>query len=519
MTTINAALGNSTRFDNVTEKPHDSGIDQTSIAYDRMSARWELIDDLLGGSDTMRDRNQTWLSKEKGETSNEYAARLKRSFLRDFYADTLDKLVAKPFSKELQLKDGDKLPEMLSLIEKDADFDNTAVNEFARKLFYEALHRGIVHVLVEFPKVEDPENTSKAEERAAGAHPYWVIVPATQLIAWKFILGQNGRKILQSVRLRQTRIVDNGLYGEKNEEVIRVYTRGEGEAKATFEVYIRNASGVWELSRDEFGFLATTEIPFYTLQLNDHGAMESRPILWSLAEINLEHWQSNSDQKNLLHIARVPILFRKGWDEDTVKDPLEIGAQRAVTTTSPDADMRFVEHSGKALGAGDKDLENLQEHAELLGMQPLVRKANASLATSLAIGDSKEESELQAYARVTEQFFRMLYKKSGEIVNEELPEDFGVDIFNDFGLSSHAADDIMELIKMRLANEISRETFLGEIKRRDLISNSVDIDEEMSRIEEDITNSIPEIPPIEGEDLEDEEIADGPKKQTASANS
>jgi len=35
--------------------------------------------------------------------------------------------------------------------------------------------------------------------------------------------------------------------------------------------------------------------------------MQAKPPLLDLAWLNVEHWQSASDQSNILHVARVPI--------------------------------------------------------------------------------------------------------------------------------------------------------------------------------------------------------------------
>ena len=65
----------------------------------------------------------------------------------------------------------------------------------------------------------------------------------------------------------------------------------------------------------------------------------------------------------------------------------------------------------------------------------------------------------------------------------ELPDDFSISINNDFGLMAQASDDIDKLVKMRLAGELSRETFLEEVKRRGLLIDTLKIEEEMARIE------------------------------------
>ena len=74
-------------------------VDTTSIEYDSMAHRWSLLHDLLGGTEAMRAAKSEWLPREPRETYTAYENRLRRSFLYNGFADTVEKLVAKPFPR------------------------------------------------------------------------------------------------------------------------------------------------------------------------------------------------------------------------------------------------------------------------------------------------------------------------------------------------------------------------------------------------------------------------------------
>jgi hypothetical protein len=99
---------------------------------------------------------------------------------------------------------------------------------------------------------------------------------------------------------------------------------------------------------------------------------EACPPLAKLAELNIAHWQSSSDQRNILHIARVPILFGAGFNTD---DTIVIGAAEMVQSSNANAKLEYVEHTGAAIGAGDKDLENLELQMQSMGLQLLIDQA------------------------------------------------------------------------------------------------------------------------------------------------
>ena len=65
-----------------------------------------------------------------------------------------------------------------------------------------------------------------------------------------------------------------------------------------------------------------------------------------------------------------------------------------------------------------------------------------------------------------------------------LLDDFAVDIFSDFGISLKGAEDIKSLQVMVDKGRITHETFLREIKRRGLLSEAVDVDEEIGALAE-----------------------------------
>jgi hypothetical protein len=98
--------------------------------------------------------------------------------------------------------------------------------------------------------------------------------------------------------------------------------------------------------------------------------MAGAPALQDLADLNVAHWQSQSDQRNILHVARVPILFGAGIPDDVEGQPgFKVSAGSFTRATDPAAKLMFVEHSGAAIGAGDADLKNLEFQMQAMGLQ------------------------------------------------------------------------------------------------------------------------------------------------------
>ena len=69
------------------------------------------------------------------------------------------------------------------------------------------------------------------------------------------------------------------------------------------------------------------------------------PLL-DLAWLNIAHWQSSSDQRHVLTVARFPMLAGSGVPENT---NVVVGPDRMLTTPNADGKFYYVEHTGAAI--------------------------------------------------------------------------------------------------------------------------------------------------------------------------
>ena len=71
----------------------------------------------------------------------------------------------------------------------------------------------------------------------------------------------------------------------------------------------------------------------------------------------------------------------------------------------------------------------------------------------------------------------------------------GIDINQDFGLSLISGKDEDTLLKSRLSGELSRETYLTEMKRRGVLREELDVQEEIELInaEGESFNDVPQV--------------------------
>jgi len=470
-------------------------VDVTSIAYDAMAVDWELLDDLLGGTTAMRARGRTWLPQREKEKDTVYLQRLAGSYLYEAYRDTLEKLASKPFSRSIALREDGQLPDPLRGIADDADRQGNDLTSFFGDVFREAIHRGLSHVIVDMPMTGG--SLSIADERDLGIRPYFVHLSPRNVLGWATRVGPNGADELVQLRILEEVTRPDGLYGEKQINRIRVWNAPIGGGPGTVELWEAEKAHVQVdvvthslTDTDSYVLIDVVShsypgIPLRTLYMKRTGVMIGEPVLKALGWLNLEHYQSLSQHRHILQFARHGILFGKGFSESELEG-LVIAASHLVKSTNQDAALEYVEHRGEAIAAGERDLERIESRMEVLGLQPMMERTGGQTATARAMDEAKTANNLQSWARLAENMIRELYDVAATWVNAEVPDDFGVDVFNDFGVSLRGSEEIAELLKARLAGELTQQTYLAELKRRGVLAETVDVEAEAEEAANDV---------------------------------
>lgn len=476
------------------DKPQAS-VDTPIAAYDAMAEQWKLPEALLGGRDALIAGQETWLPRFEGETRTAYEPRLAGSFLFNGFKKAVRGLSAKPFRKPVVLSDD--TPERLHEIAEDVDLAGQTLTQFARRMMWTGAAYGLVHVLVDFPRAE-PGRTM-ADERAMQLRPYWVLVRPQSVIGWRS-QRINGVETLTQLRIKTTEIEPEGDWGEKTIERVRVYQRTDN-GRIVFTLWEKRGNAkefgqvgeAGELLVDANRGKPLSRIPLVTFYAERTGFMTAAPPLLDLAEKNLEHWQSASDQRNILRIARAPFLFSAGVTDDDLNDNrgqggnLELGSGRMFMAKSADATMRYVEHTGAAIGAGRQDLRDLEEQMQLLALEPMVRRPGNVTATEKAIDTADEHSQLHAWARGCEETIEQALELTTEweSLTPEQVREIDAKFSTDFGLSLRDREDIQALVQLRVAGDLSRSTLWAELRRRGVLSDDFDETVEQDQLDDE----------------------------------
>ena len=434
---------------------------------------------LVEGSDAMRTAGEEYLPRFESETEEHYHYRKKATYLFNGLGKTISDFSGRVFEKPTRLEDSEGSV-FFDWVE-DVDLQGQSLNQFAREVFEAGLQSGIEYLLVDSPPRVEGETMAQAQEMQN--RPYIVHIPPEKVIGWKTDRIAN-KTVVTNFRFKEkVRVSGPSEFSYTTVDQIRAF-----DLTSTGLVRVRifrqkgkagTETGDWVQFGDDMftGLDKITIVPFYT---NRRDFFVGSPPLDDLADLNIAHWQSQSDQRNILHLARVPILFAKGLPENS---QIKISASSVTTSNSPDSDLKYVEHSGAAIAAGQKDLEHLEFQMQTLGLQFIVNRNNVQTATGENRNEKKETSRLAMLAVSLEEALNQAFIYMGEYQNIEFSG--VIKVHRDFTAGGVSQAVLNFLVQSVMQNKISKRTFWVELQRYGLLRDNFNPELEEIQLEDE----------------------------------
>lgn len=449
----------------------DKSIRATSAIIDSMSADWPMIDALMDGTVAMRAAAKAYLPQFPQESDEGYKSRLSTAVLHPVFKRTVLVNASRPFSRPITM--GEKTPPKVLEWTDDIDLQGTPFPAFSVQVMAACLSKGLLGVLVEYPKAGGIR--TQAEEKAVGARPYCVQYPANSILGWRTSKISGGLQLSQ-LRLLEYADVEDGAYGIKSVEQVRLLEPGKW---STYQEDEKNKE-IWNLI-DE-GFTSLDFIPFVFFYGTRKGFGIGGSPLQDLAYQNVEHWQSASDQQTILHVARVPILFAKCFGEDGV---LTVGPGSCATSPNEKSELEYVEHTGAAIEAGKESLTALEERMRSTGAELISLKPGFATATEVSSDGEATKSLLQQICENFEESAQMCLDYMAAWVKESGTAE--VELYKDFGIAT--STDPTTLSSAVSAGTLSKQTHFEELQRRDVVSTDKTWEDEKVRLNSDAQQS------------------------------
>lgn len=447
-----------------------ASVDATSSEYDLMLPYWQKVSDILAGATKIRAAGKKYLPKYESEDETEYQRRLTAAPWRPEFADSLRALASKPFTQDLALVEPS---ERMKSIAEDVDARGNNLTVFARDVFRQGVAGGMHAILVDYPSMF--EGATLADERRAGARPYWVSIPATDILALytKFV---GGREIVEHVRIREVVTERNG-FDEIAVERIRVLEPGLWQ--------------LWESRESEWamvseGRMTLPEVPlalFYTGERK--GAQLVVPPLNDLADMQIELYRALSRKDEIETYAGSPMLEGRGISAPGEGDsPVQVGPKRILFAPpgieGGQTGWGYVQPNAANMKEIRDSVRELIQDMRRLGMQPMLSESGTVTATATSVETAKAHSALQAWALGLKDTLEQAFVFTAQWLNESYEPE--VEINTDFAVDPYAQVPVSALQEARKNREITQRTYLSGLRRFGVLPSDLDVDKEIENV-------------------------------------
>ncbi len=478
----------------MTEKTPES----TSSDYDAMVPYWTMVHAILGGTPTMRAAGQMYLPKFPNESQPDYDLRLKNAKFTNIFGDIVDTLASKPFEQEISVQKADGVTDLI----EDIDGQSNHLHVFAAHAFYLGIANSIHWVLVDYTK-DVPAGATVAQEKAIGARPYWVHVPAQSLLA---VYSENigGKETIVHARIREDAKERDG-YGETVKRRVRVLNRevtrnDQGDAvsaaPATWELFEKqkgvNSQDAWvSIGSGNYSIGVIPLVPFVTgRRLGMSWVI--KPPLSDAAYLQVEHYQQESGLKHKNELNNFSMLAGQGVAPPIGDDgkPARIPAgPQTVLYAPPDGNgnagsWEWLEVETNGLEFSLKYVQSIEEQIRELGRQPLTAQSGNITTITAAFAGDKAHTVIEAWALNFKDALENCLQLTAMWRNTTVEPE--VQINTDFSLSLKEDTGINSLDAAQERGALSWDTWFDEMKRRGIIGPNVVREAERQRILDEI---------------------------------
>jgi hypothetical protein len=417
-----------------------------------MAQFWDLIADLKEGTYKIRSEHRKYLPQLEREVDDSYDRRLARSTVVP-YLQRIEKMLSGMLvRKPVRLDDvSDLVREQLF----DVDLEGNDLNIWLYQTARTVVSFGHVGVLVDAPKEGEK------------ARPYWVTYKPSDILGWRTEII-NGARELTQVRLLEKVVEPDGAYGEKNITQVRVLERGK------YEIHRKDdKKGEYKLF-EEGEMSLKDKIPFAVAYSNRVGFYESRSPLYDIAELNLKHYQIQSDLDNILHISSVPLLAVFGYPN---ADEITTGPSEALALP-PESRMEYISPSGDSYDSQFKRLDDIKEQINTLSLAAVLgQKLVGETAEAKRIDRSQNDSTMMVVAQQMQDLIDNCLKFHSEYLNE--PNAGSSFVNRDFVSARLEPQEIQSLLALFTSGSISQETLLNQLSAGEILGDDFDVEDEI----------------------------------------
>jgi hypothetical protein len=474
--------------------------------YHEQFPRWILCRDVFAGTEAIRANSalangKDYLPQHPAEDDAEYQLRVARAECFPGFQHSVKGLTSIVFRDDPILAD-DVPPEIKDQAEN-IDGVGNHIAIFLRNVFEEAMTVGHSLILVDMPRAPNlGRRLSVADERMLGLHPYWTHISPEQVYSWRTEIV-NGVVTLTQIVIHEQLSYPAGIFSVGVEARYRVIRFDPGTGQVTYEIWRQTTSNQPELV--EGGDIrGVNRIPISVVYAGPRrGPLHSMPPLLDLAYANISHVQVLTDHRYALYLASVPLLVFKGRPAaqlvDDQNQPVRtlVGPNVAIDV-SETGDVKYVEHSGSALGQTRMELKDLETRMATLGLAMLQHETRAAeTAEAKRIDKSEKDATVATAARSLLDAAEIALDFHAQFLGYGPGAGGSVEMDLDFELETMDAQTMQAIINMVSANQLSIQTMWELFMNRGVLPPDMDQEVEMERISNIGPVNAPPSPPAD----------------------
>lgn len=444
---------------------------------------WDKVDTVLDGIDAMRAEGERYLPRFGDEDSVDYQARLKMTRMTNIYQDIIEGLASKPFGREVQLH-GEEQPDWVTDFIVDVDGSGSNLTVFAANTFFNGINNACDWILIDY---EDTGNQkiSVEEAKRRGLRPFWSHILARNVLEIRSkVIG--GEETLTYVRLYEPGEVDH----------VRVFQRGDNSGEITWALYEDSETQVEpgetrfvEIKKGTMRGVDKIPLVPFTSGRRDGRTWYFHPPLKNAVDLQVELYQQESGLKFAKNLTAYPMLTANGMKppKDSEGNPqykIAVGPNRVLWSSAGDdgrlGEWRYLEPNSESLKFLADDIKETKQDLRELGRQPLTAQSGNITVITAAVASGKAKSSVKAWALNLRVALQHALEFTGQFYGAD-EYTASVDVFVEFD-DYVDGDDLEALHQARERGDISQETYLEELKRRDVLSSNHTMERETKRL-------------------------------------
>jgi hypothetical protein len=460
-------------------------------SYDSHIAAWEKIRDVIAGEDAVKEKGIEYLPslggsgegvlKQLAETgsfiTSSYPSYLLRASFYEASSRTVDGIKGVVFKKAPQIEFPKSQVKLLDNIGE----EGTSLVDFAKEVFENVFSIGRHGVLLDF----DSNLTD------ANIKPYLVGFRAEDILNWKIEKIEGENKLVMLVLRESGYEEGNSIFEHRAFQKRRVLTLNKDIEtdgyvyKVTIFKLKKNSDkkDEWLQEKEENPIIrgkTISYIPFMFFGVNNNTSKIDKSPILGIVNMNLSHYRSSADIEHGRHFTALPTAWVAGFDVAGMK--LEIGSPVAWVSENPNAKAGYLEYKGQGLGAIENALEHKEKQMASMGARLLEepRKAVES-ADSHKQRRSGEESITASIANGLSNGFTKILEWITEwnLLTGEVSI-----IFNTKYVSDVMQPQMLTALMLaRQQGEISRDTFLYNMQKSEILPDGRSVDDELDLID------------------------------------